>query len=363
MEWITRWEEKKDHFTRWWHQEGLVLDGHLWTDTVTQVPHDEVVQPPAPETIEQRWTDIEWRVRNNHWRMSRQSGAADMISIADTFLGPGSLALFVGSDPTFYENTVWFHSRYENVDDVSEIPEFVFDPENEWWQLTQQLLTKQMKLGRGKYLVGCPDLTENLDILAALRGTQKLFVDDALMRPDWVKEKVEQLNQVWFEAYQRIYDIIKLEDGSSAFQAFDLWGPGKTAKVQCDLGAMISSDMFNELVLPALTAQCEWCDYTIYHLDGSQATHQLDALLSIPHLNAIEYTPDPNVPGGGDSHWYEMYSRIINAGKSVQVIDVHPEQVIPLLDAIGGKGVYISTIPLSEQELESLAKEVEPYRK
>jgi hypothetical protein len=38
-------------------------------------------------------------------------------------------------------------------------------------------------------------------------------------------------------------EIIKLEDGSSfCLEAFRLWGPGKTAKVQCDMSAMFSAD-------------------------------------------------------------------------------------------------------------------------
>lgn len=362
MEWIPRWEEKKAHYTAWWHHDGLVLDGFLWDDTTAVSPHAEVEPPPEPSSVDAMYTDIDWRLRHNHWRLSRRSGAADMLSIADTYFGPGSLALFLGSPPRFFENTVWFGPVYEEVDDVSSIPAFRFDPENPWWLKTKQLLEKQVAMGKGKYLVGCPDLTEGLDILASLRGTQRLLMDDLLLNPDWVIQKMEEINQVWFEAYSRIYDIIHLEDGSSTFQAFNLWGPGKTAKVQCDLSAMISPDMFNELVAPALRRQCDWCDYAIYHLDGSEAIRHLDTLLSIESLDAIEYTPDPNVPSGGNPHWYDMYTRILAAGKSIQLVDVAAEEVVPLLDAIGGKGVNITTVPLDEPTMESLAKKVEPYR-
>jgi 5-methyltetrahydrofolate--homocysteine methyltransferase len=78
---------------------------------------------------------------------------------------------------------------------------------------------------------------------------------DMLERPDWIVEKVWEVNQVFFEVYSRIYDIIKLADGSSVFGAFRLWGPGKVAKVQCDTSAMFSPAMFEKFVLPAL-ARC-----------------------------------------------------------------------------------------------------------
>jgi hypothetical protein len=38
-----------------------------------------------------------------------------------------------------------------------------------------------------------------------------------------------------------------------------------------------------------------------------------------------------------------LYRRILEAGKSVQVVSVRPAEIVPLLDAIGGKGVYIMT--------------------
>lgn len=90
--------------------------------------------------------------------------------------------------------------------------------------------------------------------------------------------QVDEITAVWFEAYQRIYDIIRLDDGSSTFGAFRLWGPGRTAKLQCDASAMFSPAMFRRFVAPSLTKQCEWLDHSLYHLDGTQALVQPDTL-------------------------------------------------------------------------------------
>ena len=216
-------------------------------------------------------------------------------------------------------------------------------------------------MAQGKYVVGCPDLVENVDIVAALRDPQLLLMD-MVERPDWVIEKVRETNQVFFEVYDRIYDIIKLDDGSSVFGAFRLWGPGKVAKVQCDTSAMFSPAMFAKFVVPALAEQCEWLDHAMYHLDGHQCIKHLDLLLGIDALDAIEWTPDPQVPTGGDPAWYPMYRKILEAGKSVQAIGVKPEEVEPLLDAVGGKGMYIMTTIENEAHAENLLKLVEPYR-
>ncbi|HOU15864.1 MAG TPA: hypothetical protein PKZ84_22395 [Anaerolineae bacterium] len=185
---------------------------------------------------------------------------------------------------------------------------------------------------------------------------------DMLERPAWVQEKVAEVNAIFFEVYGRVYDIIKLEDGSSVFGAFRLWGPGKVAKVQCDTSAMFSPKMFSQFVVPALTEQCAWLDCSMFHLDGHQCIPHLDLLLNVESLDAIEWTPDPQVPGGGDPAWYAMYRKILDAGKSVQAVGVKPEEVIPLLDAVGGKGMYTMTAAKSEAGAEQLIKAVEPYR-
>ena len=215
---------------------------------------------------------------------------------------------------------------------------------------------------RGKYLVGCPDLIENMDVLSSLRGAQTLCVD-MLERPEWIEQKIAEINDVWFAAYDRIYDLIKLEDGSSAFGAFYLWGPGKVAKVQCDASAMFSPQMYRRFVVPALTAQCAWLDHSLYHLDGTQAMAHLDALLEIAPLDAIEWTPQAGIETGGHKRWHELYRRILAAGKSVQVVNVEPGEVVPLLDAIGNRGVYILMQFKDQREAEQIHRRVESYYK
>lgn len=100
----------------------------------------------------------------------------------------------------------------------------------------------------------------------------------------------------------------------------------------------------------------------MFHLDGHQCIAHLDLLLSIENLDAIEWTPDPTVPPGGSPRWYEMYRKILAAGNSVQAIGVKPPEILPLLDAVGGKGLMIMGEFASEQEYERYYKLVEPYR-
>ncbi|MDD5348782.1 MAG: hypothetical protein PHQ12_01095 [Chthoniobacteraceae bacterium] len=358
--WKPNWEETKQHFTEWWRRDGLVIS--MWGAPPSDHPRSGPPAPERPATVAEAYTNNAWRVRKIHHDLSRSAFPADIVPIADTNLGPGSLATFLGAEPRFTPETVWYTPCMEGIDAPEDLPPLRFDPENRWWRLTEDLLRQSRAQAGTDYMVGCPDLVENIDILAALRDPQTVLLD-MIERPDWVRAKLREINQVWFEAYRRIYDIIKLSDGSSACWAFYHWGPGKTAKVQCDLSAMFSPAMFAEIVLPSLTEQCEWLDHSVYHLDGTQALCHLDHLLGIGALDAIEWTPQAGIERGGSPRWYDLYRRILAAGKSVQIVDVMPEEVPPLLNAIGTKGVHILTQFRNEREAADLAARVKRPRR
>jgi hypothetical protein len=357
--WKSNWEECKQRFVKWWNRESLLV-GMWGAPEISHCIHDNVPAPAKPATIERRYCDAAFRAAENHFRLSRSVFPLDIVPVAITDFGPGSLAMFLGSQPWFAEDTVWFHPCLEQELEPERLPPLQFDENNPWWKISKQVIRACVERARGKYIVGCPDLIENMDVLSSLRGGQTLCMD-LIERPDWVEQKIWEINDVWFAAYQRVYDLIKLEDGSSTFGAFYIWGPGKVAKLQCDASAMFSPKMYKQFVVPALTAQCDWLDHSLYHLDGTQAMKHLDSLLAIESLDAIEWTPQAGIETGGHMRWHDLYRRILAGGKSVQVVNVELHEIQPLLDAIGPRGVYLMIQFKDEHEAEQALKLVEPY--
>jgi hypothetical protein len=252
---------------------------------------------------------------------------------------------------------VWYWPCIENPEAC---PPLRFDPENLRFRQQMAIIEEELRVSAGRFLVGMPDLIENIDILASLRGAEELM-RDLIDRPGFVKERVEEINTVYFAAFDYIYQRIRDTWGGNVFCAFRIWGPGKTAKLQCDASAMFSRQVFDAIVRPSLVEQCRWLDYSLYHLDGTQAMHHLDSLLEIEELDAIEWTPQAGRPGGGDPIWYDLYRRILKGGKSVQAVGVNPDEVIPLLDAVGPAGMFIMTAAKSEAEARELEEKVEKY--
>ncbi len=352
LRWKKNWNQTREGFVKWWQHQGVLLG--QWTPSISyNGREDELLKCGDVCGAESKYIDVVWRCRNYHNFLAQKDFAADIIPIADTDIGPGSLCLYLGSEPLFSEDTIWYKPLPNGISSEK----IVFDSENKWWQLQKKIIEYFLELNRDNYAVGIPDLAEGVDVLASLMGTENLLID-MIERPDLVHQRLNELYCAYFDIYNRIYDMVKLDDGSSFFCAFRLWGPRKVAKLQCDTAAMLSPYMFNDFVVPYIKRQCQCIDNTLFHLDGTQCLVHLESLLAIDELDAIEWTPQAGVEGGGDKRWYDLYRKILEGGKSVQAVGVKPEEVIPLIDAVGAKGMYILTDFETSTQAEKLMDDV-----
>ena len=363
--WKKNWAESRQHFLDWWDHRGLVVCswGAGVPAATPHVPVGEAPQLLAASDAEKRrrsYEDYEWRAAYTHWRYAQTDFDLDILPIAGMDIGPGSLALALGSEPGFSPETVWFEPAWKDIADVRDIPPIRFNPKAHWWKIHEAQARANARLAKGAYLPGLPDLVENVDIVSALRDPQTLMMDMA-ENPEWVEAAVMDVNRAWFEAFDRLYDISKGPDGGNTWCAFNIWGPGKTAKVQCDACAMFSPKMFDRFVVPALTEQCEWLDYSMYHLDGTHCVCHLDSLLKIEALDAIEWTPETPEPGWHE-RWFPLYKRILDAGKSLQIVGMTVDKIEPVLKAIGTQGVYLMTSLNTREDVEKAARILDRWR-
>lgn len=351
--WKDNWAESQQHYLDWWAGKGLVVS--MWEHLQTDGPPHEVVPPPPPaRDLAQFWFDPEWRAANLHYLLSRSSFAADIPPVANTHLGPGSLAAILGAELEGADDTIWIHPRPDAENTL------VLDEHNRWWQLHLDLVRACKRLAQGRYYVGCPDLIEGLDTLAGLRGTQTVLLD-MIDDPEKLEQQLQTVNDIWFQVFDRIYAEIN-ENGEMAFCYFSLWGPGRLAKLQSDISIMISPSNFRQFVQPYIRQQCQWLDYSLYHLDGVGAIRHLDALLEIKELNAIQWTPGVGQPQGGDPCWFDLYKRIRAAGKAIMPCWVEVNELQPLLDAVGPEGVNVLMHFTSPQEIDAAVAIAAQYR-
>ena len=351
--WKQNLGETKQRYIDWWNHKGIVLN--MWEHFQEGVtPHADVPMPKPPKDLNQKWFDPEWRAAYLDWYVAHSSLMADMLPVANTQLGPGSLAAILGGVFEGGEDTIWIHPDPNFTDDI------VFDPNHPNYLLHKELLRACKAKAQGHYYVGMPDLMEGLDVLAAIKGTDKVLLD-TVMQPEVLERQLQQINDIYFQVFDELYDIIR-EGDEMAFCYFSSWAPGKMSKLQSDISTMISVDDYRRFVQPFIREQCQKIDYTLYHLDGVGAMHHLDALLEIEELNAIQWTPGVGEPQGGSPKWYDLYKKILAHGKSVMACWVTLDELRPLLDNIGGEGVHIEMDFHNEREVEQALKIVEEYQ-
>lgn len=350
--WKDNFDDSKKRYINWWQQKGLVIS--MWEHLDKQGAPHEIVQPPKPATnLYQLWFDPQWRAQNLHYQLSKSSFKADILPVANTHLGPGSLSAILGAELDGGEDTIWIKHR----DDLGE--DIVFDRKNKWWQLHLDLLKACKQNADGRYLVGCPDLIEGLDTLAGLKGPEAVLMD-MMMQPELVEQQLQKVNDIYFDVFNQIYDIINV-DGEMAFCYFSLWAPGKVSKLQSDISVMFSEDDYRRFALPYLREQCQKIDYTLYHLDGVDAIRHLDAILEIKELNAIQWTPGYGQPQGGNAEWYDLYKKILAGGKSVMANWVTLDELEPLIDNVGADGLHINIDFKTERDIDAALKIAQKY--
>jgi hypothetical protein len=352
--WKENWGLSRKRLDLWWRREGPAL----CVMAPRQYAVEDVAEPEPPASCIAKWTNPAYRLQQAEHEMSCTYFGGEAFPYFDCHIGPGNLATFIGSEPDFTDDTVWFK---QCIADPEAHPSLSFDPSNRYFRDQMHIIQQGVSKAAGRYLVGVPDLIENIDILVSLRGMENLL-SDMVDRPEWVESKVAEINKVWFEVFGIIREKVMDPWGGNTWSGFRIWSPGRTAKLQCDASAAFSPSMFHRFVVPALTEQCQWLDRSMYHLDGTQCICHLDALLSIPCLDAIEWTPQAGRPGGGNPMWYDLYRRILRAGKCVQAVDVLLTEVIPLLDAVGPKGMFIMTRTETEEDARKLESRVDSYR-
>ena len=329
------WEETKEKFTNYWQHKNT---GRPLMCVIARRPEVEQFSDGTPveggylDQIcqgkyynmpkELYWKDMEDKYQNAERIVARYRYFCDTHAfLGESYpnlnidFGPGSTAAYLGSDIGFKEDTVWFKKCLDGWDGV---PKLTFDPENKWFKKHLQLAKDCRALAKDDFYVDMPDLMENIDVLASLRGAQDTLFD-LLDEPEKVGQRIQEVTDVYYDYYDRFYDVIKDKDGGNAYTVFQIWGPGRTVKLQCDFSAMMAPEDFRKYIQPSLRTQSENVDHVLYHLDGPAAIKHMDALMEIEGIDALQWTSGDAGPDGTLPDWDVIYDKAIAAGKSIWV--------------------------------------------
>jgi len=336
---VSDWQKIYDHFEEWWQRVEMKKPLMYITAAGKNGKVVPLEKPVDPKTL---YADPQYIVTKYRNFCETHYFLADAYPAVSANLGPGSMALYLGAEPNFTWDTLWYE---ESLDSPAEFENLSFDPRNKWWLKHQEIIREAVKLADNDFHISIPDIVENVDILSALRGPQN-FCFDIIDEAEAVLRGVEKIDSFYFSYYDAFYETVKSPEGVSSFTAFEILGRGKVAKIQCDFCAMISPEMFRTFVQPSLRKQCRQLDHSIYHLDGPDAIKHVDALMEIKELDALQWTWGTFKPDGASPLWYPIYDKVHDAGKAkwVRLADGGPadwaECAKRLVQRYGIKGMY-----------------------
>jgi len=361
------WQETKQRYDAWLH--GGKTDRPLLGLRATgrKKPPEAPLEEPPYDDLFDLYTNAYKRYARTMNLFHQTEFLAESLPQTGAGLGAGSMALYLGSDAVLTEETVWFTDWIKDYDGL----DFKYDPDNKWWQIHYGQFRQLAGLFAGTdVLVGLPDICEGIDILSAMRGPM-LCCFDLYDYPDQVKKALKQITGLYKVYYNAIYDVVKRPDGTSLYGPYNVYGNGKSAKLQCDYCALISPEHFDEFVLPYLREQCEDLDNTVYHLDGVECIVHLDSLLSLERLGAVQWRAPVGPPSihSANEDWFEMYKKIKSAGKGLwlHMEEYGPEGAIPagdkIIKAVGGSGIYFSFAPMDYKQADAILIHADKYWK
>jgi 5-methyltetrahydrofolate--homocysteine methyltransferase len=359
----TRWEKIRSTHRQWW-------DGQLERPLIPLTLGGGDPGRPEPETpllSQSTCHDLgipaERLIDRIDYELSRQTWLGDAFPYFNMHcFGPGVLAAILGATLDNSTGRVWFHPPAPETP-IQEI-HFRFDPDNIWFRRLCEIYGAGMQRWQGQVLMGMTDLGGGLDVLSTFRPGEALLLD-LYDHPDEVKRLVGEEHEAWHQCYNALNSVLR-----SANPGYSDWAgifsdkPGYV--LQSDFSYMTSHEMFEEFALPELAASCRRLERSMYHLDGVGQLQNLDSILTIPELGAVQWVPGDGKPD--HRHWPQVHQKIAAAGKRFQLFGGPAAEGLDILDCVSrqigtAKGIHLrcGLQFVSGDELKTLRERMSAY--
>jgi hypothetical protein len=264
--------------------------------------------------------------------------------------GPDEIAVFSGAE---------LHWSQDSPDTNWSLP-FIEEWENSFplnLQKTNPLYQRQLEIYRraaekfsGKILLVAPDLHTNMDLLAAIRGPQRLCMD-LIDCPDQIDRAILDARAIFRDFWRELVVAGHMDQYGYALESHALYSREGSATLQCDFSIMMSPAMFRRWVLPALEEEAAIVKHVVYHWDGPGALVHMADLLTSRGLHTLSFVP-------GDGHGdpvdhLDILQQIQAGGKAIHVWGT-PDQCKQMHRELRPDRVFYCTSTKTQLEAEQL---------
>lgn len=310
------------------HDAGLALDTGRWP------------------TLRDRWFDSEYQVEAFARRIREKHFPAETFPVFWPNLGPEVYAAFYGCELVYQDVTSYAKPMIHEWSDMATLR---LDMDNPYLQKIDEMTRVALDRCEGRFLVGYTDLHPGIDCAAAWRDPQRLCMD-MVLEPGEVKALIDLANRDFAKIFDHFHDMLSARGQPSAGW-MGVPAPGRLHLPAADFASLVSPGMFDEFILPSFAREMTHADHNIFHVDGRGVAKNIDRILELPKLNAIQWAQ-----GVGKDRpilqWVPLIRKIQSAGKSV-IVDVAPAELEELIEQVRPEGLFlwIGADPGTEQDI------------
>jgi hypothetical protein len=226
--------------------------------------------------------------------------------------GPDEIGVFCGAELCWDEASGDTNWSKPSVEDWSTDLPLQLDTNHPLYKRMLEFYRVAAEKTAGKMLLGEPDLHTNMDLLMAVRSSQRLC-EDLLDEPETIDRAMMDAREVFKKLWM---DFTKAGRQYENGFGGDSYGMDGAATLQCDFSCMISPPMFRRWVLPALEEEASIVGRVVYHWDGPGALIHTDDLVACKGLHTLSYVPGAGNPG--HLAYVEMFRGLQDRGKGIQ---------------------------------------------
>jgi len=173
-------------------------------------------------------------------------------------------------------------------------PPIHLDPDDPWLRKLIAFTQALVEFADGRFPVAVPQTRGPLDTLAAIRTPERMCLD-FVEYPDEVFKILGELTDLWIGINEAVLEVIPPFHGGYCTR-MNMWAPGKAITPQNDASTLISRKMYEQFVLPWDRKIVGHFPYHCFHLHSTEH-HQIDTLLKLEALTAIEFTLEHTIGG------------------------------------------------------------------
>ena len=170
------------------------------------------------------------------------------------------------------------------------------------------------------------------------------------------------MQDAYYKYYDRFYHIVK-DRRRQLLHGVQIYGTGRTVKLQKDFSAMMGPDQFSRYIVPALDGQARQADHVLYHWTAGrhQARARADGMTASTPCSGPAATMAPTA----DGHRH-LYDQAVKAGKGLWV-KVYTGAVDEWMDRwiAGcplGNALFLYFSPMSRENADRLLNHAENWR-